>query len=129
MKIAINKDLQQQYQAAQLAYELAKEAAGLARSNYCSSLERACALQGLGKRAKVAHVHADAHHGNTSDKEVVSEVANVWCSSIDGEPILRIRLGSVKGGLSSSYANIRISNVLRIEEMSSQPFTNEGDAR
>lgn len=65
---------------------------------------------GYGRDAVVEHIHADAHHGNASDRCVNSRVVNAGCNSRG--PWLRIQLGRASGkGYSDSIATLSFDNV------------------
>lgn len=91
-----------------------------AQKAYDESLVASLVKQGFGKDARVRHVHSSAHHGNESDKEVISRVCNAYTTA-QGAAFLRIQLGSVKGGLSNSWASLLVADVLSLEP-SVQPF-------
>lgn len=126
MKLNLNEKLVEKLYdsiAAQCDAETARKQAHAALE---ATMQAELVKKGIGKEALVEHIHMNAHHGNESDKAVISLVVNAWVrmDATDKEPrvMLRIRLGSVKGGLSNQYANLNLDYVNYIVVESSKGF-------
>lgn len=111
---------------ATLAADRARRAEEKAKTELDKAVQAEMVRCALGRGALVEHVHADAHHGNASDKLVVSKVVNAYgLLSREGkvEVMLRINLGRANGkGLSDQYASLALSDVRTVKAGSMEGF-------
>lgn len=122
MKIDLNLVTQHSATEAQHAVIRAQHDFAQAKKKLDAHVADVCVTNGLGKGALVEHVHRAANHGHLSDKVVVSEVRNAF-SGDSQQPLVRIILGKADGsGLSSQWAFLNVSDVLRIKQASTESF-------
>jgi hypothetical protein len=75
---------------------------------------------GYGKDAMVRHVHADANFGHQCPDLVVSRVVNAF--GRNGEIMLRVQLGKVKGPLSLRHASLKLADVKELVTPSKEAY-------
>lgn len=87
----------------------AKNVFNRAQQEFDREAQLAVPSAGYGRDAMVRHIHADAAFGHQCPDLVVSRVLNAF--GRNGEVVLRIQLGKVKGPLGTHYAFLKLEDV------------------